>query len=364
MSETKAQIRVVLLGDARQVHIHRWSGYLADAGYGVLTLSLEPMDGVASSRQRIIVPSFLPDLLRYPMAVPAVRGVLNRFRPHIVNAHFLPNYGVIAALTGFSPWVLSAWGSDIMVLPEKSPFHMRRTRFVIRRAAYITSDAQVMSRRLVELGASTDRVITFPYGVDRNVFHPPATSTVSKGPRVLCNRKMEPVYNVETLVAAFAEVARSVPEARLTLAGSGSEARALENAARRERVDHAIFFSGDVAHAKIPDLLRDHDIFVSVALSDTTSVSLLEAMACGLFPIVSDIPANREWIEDGKNGLVVPPRDIRALAQAITEAWRNPDLREAAKQKNAGIIEARADWYRNMSVVDDLFRRLARHRMV
>lgn len=363
MSETTAQIRVAILGDARQVHIHRWSTFLADTGYGVLTLSLEPVDGVTGPRQRIVIPSFLPDLLRYPMAVPTVRAVLNRFDPHIVNAHFLPNYGVIAALSGFTPWVLSTWGSDIMVLPEKSAFHMRRTRFVIRRATYITSDAQVMSKRLVELGASPDRVITFPYGVDRNVFHPPATSTVGKGPRVFSNRKMEPIYNVGTLVAAFAEVARSIPEARLTLAGSGSERRTLERDARSNGADCAVSFVGDVAHAKIPDLLRDHDIFVSVALSDTTSVSLLEAMACGLFPIVSGIPANREWIEDGKNGLVVPPRDIDALARAIADAWRNPDLREAAKQKNAGLIEARADWYRNMSVADDLFRRLARPRM-
>jgi glycosyltransferase involved in cell wall biosynthesis len=82
-------------------------------------------------------------------------------------------------------------------------------------------------------------------------------------------------------------------------------------------------------------------------------------MACGLFPVVSDIPANREWIADGENGFLVPARDPEALARAIAEAWRNPELRALALRRNAQIVEARADWQRNMSVVDDLFRRLA-----
>lgn len=350
----------MLLGDARQVHIHRWSRFLTDAGYDVLTVSLEPVDGAPGARERIAVTPLLPDVVRYPLAVFAVRKLLKRFDPHIVNAHFAPNYGVVAALSGSSPWVLSAWGSDIMVLPQKSAFHMWRTRFVVKRADAVTSDADVMSRRLVELGALPDRVVTFPYGVDRKVFHPPAAPAPSEGPRVLCNRKMEAVYNLPTVIEAFTHVFVSLPQANLTLAGGGSLRRSLENAARRSAAANAIRFAGDVEHALVPDLLARHDIFVSVALSDTTSVSLLEAMACGLFPVVSDIPANREWIAHGKNGFVVPARDPEALARAIVGAWRDPELRASARRKNAEIIEARADWYRNMSIVDDLFRRLAR----
>jgi hypothetical protein len=141
MTDNTSQIRVAVLGDARQVHIHRLSAYLAETGYGVLTLSLEPMDGVAGLRRRITVPSLLPDVFRYPLAVPAVRRALNHFDPHIVNAHFVPNYGLIAALMHFSPWVLSTWGSDIMVLPERSAFHMMRTRFVVRRAMLLAFSA-------------------------------------------------------------------------------------------------------------------------------------------------------------------------------------------------------------------------------
>jgi glycosyltransferase involved in cell wall biosynthesis len=170
---------------------------------------------------------------------------------------------------------------------------------------------------------------------------------------------MEAVYNVGTVIDAFVEAEKALPCARLDLVGSGSERPALERRARETVAARAVAFTGEIAHEKMPRLLRENDIFISVALSDTTSVSLLEAMACGLFPVVSDLPANREWIDDGVNGLVVPAQDTASLARAIIRAANDPALRDAARKKNAGLIETRADWHRNMSIVNDLFRRLA-----
>jgi glycosyltransferase involved in cell wall biosynthesis len=359
MTENRSTIRVLLLGDARQVHIHRWNDYLIDNGFETLTVSLEPVDRVTGARQRIRVPGFIPDLIRYPLAVPRVESIVGEFEPDIVNAHFVPNYGVIAAMTGFEPWVLSTWGSDILTVPDKTIFHMERTRHVIRRATYITSDAEVMSRRIVDLGAHPDRVITFPFGVDRARFSPTPEDTPVRGLRVLSNRKMEEVYGIDVLVAAFARVRETVPDARLTLAGSGSKQGALRKQVVGLDIGDAVRFPGEIAHINVPALLRDHNLFVSIARSDTTSVSLLEAMACGLFPIVSDIPANREWIEHGTNGLVVPLADAAALAMAITDAWKNPALRADAAKRNADLVEARADWSSNMSIVKDLFERIA-----
>jgi glycosyltransferase involved in cell wall biosynthesis len=323
-----------------------------------MTVSLEPTDGVDGAKRHIVIPRFLPNALRYPFAVPRVRRIIRRYRPHIVNSHFLPNYGVIAALTGFRPCVLSTWGSDIMMLPQRTAFHMRRTRFVIQRASFITSDAQVMSERLVELGASEERIVTFPYGVDRDVFHPRPPGPEREGPRVLSNRKLEAVYSIETLLTSFSPIAQSAPGASLTIAGTGSHRERLRSAARHLGLADSTRFVGGVSHADMPELLRDHDLYVSVALSDTTSVSLLEAMACGLFPIVSDIPANKEWIEHGKNGFLVPVQNARELERAIVSAWQDGQLRSAAREHNARIIEERADWYSNMAVVGELFDRL------
>jgi glycosyltransferase involved in cell wall biosynthesis len=349
---------MLLLGDARQVHLRRWADYFAGRGYDVLALSLEPGDDFPTPFRRIRVAHWIPDALRYPIAAASVRRIAARFRPDVVSAHFVPNYGVIAALVFRRPWVLSTWGSDVMTDPDKSAFHRWRVGLVLRRAAYVTSDAQVLTERIRSFGVPEDRILTFPYGVDVRLFHP-APAAPPTGPRVLTNRKLEPVYCVECAIDAFAAVREALPDATLTVAGEGSLRAALARRAERSPAAAAITFVGSVDHARMPALLRAHHVFVSTSRSDTTSVSLLEAMACGLFPVVTDIPANREWVRDGEGGRLTPPGEATRLAVAIIDSWRDAELRERARGINLDAIGRRARWEETMRPAADLFDALA-----
>jgi glycosyltransferase involved in cell wall biosynthesis len=351
----------LLLGDARQVHLRRWASYFAEHGYDVLTVSLEPGDDFPTAFRRIRVSHALPDAVRYPLAALAVRRIARAFRPDVVSAHFVPNYGTIAALVCKEPWVLSAWGSDVMTDPGKSAFHHWRVGVVLRRAAWVTSDASVMTERIRDFGVPADRILTFPYGVDVRAFHPSGAAP-SGGPRVVTNRKLEPVYSVETVVDAFAAVREALPDATLTVAGDGGRRTVLQERAQASPAAGAITFVGAVEHARMPALLTSHHVYVSAARSDTTSVSLLEAMACGLFPVASDIPANREWIVDGENGRLVAPGEATKLAVAIIDSWRDAELRERARRINLTAIERRARWEDTMRPARELFDELATRR--
>ncbi len=344
---------MLLLGDARQVHLRRWALYFSRYGYDVLTVSLEDGDGFPTPFQRIHVSEALPDAVRYPLASLKVRHIARTFRPDVVSAHFVPNYGLIAALVSRRPWVLSTWGSDVMTDPAKSAFHKRRVEFVLARAAWVTSDAEVMSERIRAFGVPAERILTFPYGVDTAAFHPAALP--ASGPRIVTNRKLESVYSVETVIDAFAAVREALPDAVLTVAGEGSRSTALRAQAERSPAASAITFVGNIEHARMPSLLQSHHVYVSAAKSDTTSVSLLEAMACGLFPVVTDIPANREWLSDGVNGRLVPAGEATKLAVALIDSWRDAELRERAASNNLRIIAERARWDDAMRPVKALF---------
>jgi glycosyltransferase involved in cell wall biosynthesis len=357
-SQQREKPRLLLMGDARQVHLKRWATYFGDAGFEVLSFSLEHTDHFPSTIRYIRMPSYLPRFMRYLLCVPAVKDLIHQFKPHVVNAHFVPNYGMVAAVAGRKPWVLSTWGSDILTDPLKSPFHKMRTRFVLRRADYVTSDAQVMTDEIASMGIPNERVLTFPYGVDLERFRPRA-DPLQEGPRILSNRKLTPVYGVTTLIDAFPAVREAFHQATLTVAGDGELRSELLARAERSIARRAIVFVGDVDHARMPALLRDHNLYVSTSLSDTTSVSLLEAMACGLFPIVSDIPANREWIEDGVNGRLVPVQQPMRLAMTIIEVWKDESLRDSAMHANLALVRERAEWHANMRGVRELFERLA-----
>ncbi len=349
--------RMLLLGDARQVHLARWAEAFVARGWDVEAATLESPRAFPVRLHVLRAPGALPHALRYPLAVPALRVVAERYRPHLVSAHYATNYGVMAALLGRRPWVLSTWGSDILVDPRRTPMHRLRARAVVRAADHVTSDARVMTECLVAMGVPPGRISTFPFGVDTRRFRP-ASRPPADGPRVISVRKLEPLYDVATAIRALARVRRDLPGARLTVAGDGSRRADLEALARRLGVADAVDFVGDVDHARLADLLAAHHVYVSTARSDTTSVSLLEAMACGLFPVVTDIPANREWVDDD-GGLRVPCSDAEAFARAIAAAWDDAPRREALRRRLPQRVRERADWDVVMRGVVDRFEALA-----
>ena len=104
--------------------------------------------------------------------------------------------------------------------------------------------------------------------------------------------------------------------------------------------------------------LRAADVYVSTSRSDSTSVSLLEAMACGIPPVVTDIPANREWITEGRNGLLVPPGDPVRLAEALRRMIGDRELATAVRDLNVGLVRERGLWRDNMEKVERAFVRL------
>jgi glycosyltransferase involved in cell wall biosynthesis len=104
----------------------------------------------------------------------------------------------------------------------------------------------------------------------------------------------------------------------------------------------------------MPDLLSRADIYVSTSLYDGTSVSLLEAMGSGAFPVVTDIPANREWITNGQNGFLVPIDEEKYLADRIIDAIRDARLLEKGRIENLSIVE-KAVWPENIEKIKEVY---------
>lgn len=158
------------------------------------------------------------------------------------------------------------------------------------------------------------------------------------------NRNFLPIYNVSLFIRAIPKVLEEERGVRFIVAGGGPERRDLEKEVEDLNVSSHVQFLGRIAHEEMPTLLGQTDIYVSTSLSDGTSVSLLEALASGAFPVVSDIPSNREWISDGENGFLVPIDQEKLLAEKILEAIRNQDLRERSRDKNFRLIKEKALW--------------------
>jgi len=153
-----------------------------------------------------------------------------------------------------------------------------------------------------------------------------------------------PIYNVSLLIRAIPLVLREEPKVRFFIAGDGPEREGLEREVKNLNLGDFVQFLGRVPHDAMLNLLGETDIYVSTSLHDGTSVSLLEALGSGAFPVVTDIPSNREWISDGENGFLVPTDEERVLAMRILESIRNRPLVEKARQKNLRLVTEKVLW--------------------
>ncbi len=346
------------MSDGGNVHTRRWAAYLRDQGDDVLLLTLQdPVEMPVPARR--LGPYPPPQMLGYSLAARPARRALARFAPDLVNAHFVPNYGWMAMLCRVRPWVLSTWGSDVLVNPHRSPFHLWRARRVMRAADLLTSDARMLTGAIHTLAGDHLSVLTAPMGIDRALFE----SGDAAAPRekvILHNRNLESVYDVHTVLRGFLGFSQLFPDWRLRLAGDGSQRAELERLANSLGLGDKVVFLGRMPRESLMDELRRATIYLSASLSDSTSVSLLEAMALGAYPVLSDIPANREWIAAPPQGLYFRPGLAEGLTRSLLEALAMPEeARRQAVRVNRREIGERAIWEENMAGLRDRFLELA-----
>ena len=148
-------------------------------------------------------------------------------------------------------------------------------------------------------------------------------------------------------------------DAKLVVANEGSQRRRLEALATELQLEDSVRFRGHLAPAALREELARAHVYVSAPTTDSLSLSTMEAMAVGAFPIVTDLPSQDGWIDHGTNGLRVPAGDVRALTEAMHTALTNPDLRWRALAQNRVHVATEGDLTKNMLAMERRYYRLA-----
>lgn len=290
-----------------------------------------------------------------PRLLAGLKRVIHEVQPDLVQAGPLQSAALLAALAGFRPLLSMSWGYDLLVDAHRGPLWRWATRYTLRHSAVMVGDCDTIRQQARAFGMPDERIITFPWGADLQHFRPEAPGTYQASPEgftLLSTRGWEPIYGVEVIARAFTQAARQRPELRLMMLGNGSQAGLLRNIFSQGDVAERVVFPGQVSQADLPRYYRSADLYISASHSDGTSISLLEAMACGRPVLLSDIPGNQEWIARGEQehapfGWCFPDGDANALSQAILNAVEQraclPEMGRAARQ----VAERYADWEQN-----------------
>jgi glycosyltransferase involved in cell wall biosynthesis len=350
-------MRILYVSDAQSVHTRRWAECFRDRGAQVHVASFRPaqISGVAVH----VLPTAGLGKAGYLLALPRLRRLAARLQPDVVHAQYLTSYGFLAAAAGLKPLVVTAWGSDVLISPRESRLARWLTTFSLRRADAVTTVAEHMNAAVVALGAAPGKVSAAPFGVDTALFRPPAAPRAAPPPlRIISTRNFGPVYSVHTVVDAAQRLHAKGISLQLDLVGAGPLLGRLQAQVEAAGLQGLTRFHGHVSHLQLVALLGAAHVFVSPALSDGNNVSLNEAMACGCLPVATDIPANAQWLEHGRNGLLFPPGDADALAACIERAAADSAWRDAAALANRQIVMVRADWQRSVQGMQAVYDRV------
>jgi len=304
---------------------------------------------------------YLKMILYYVSGIFLTFFVMLKHRCRLIHAHWAIPTGVIGALAGVllrRPLIVTIHGSDFRMAMDSSFLLRKLFLYVCRRARQVTCVSEIQRKEIAQLGIEGAKISVFPMGIDESFLEVGRNrewDVKHRSFRILSNRNLLPMYNVSLLIRAIPVVLKEEPKAQFIIAGEGPEMENIEKEARNLNVSSSVRFLGRVSHEGMPDLLAQSDVYVSTSPYDGTSVSLLEAMASGAFPIVTDIPSNHEWITDGENGFLFSMENKSLLAKKIVEAIHNTGLLTEASKKNQGLVEERACWESNIREMKRLY---------
>lgn len=358
--------RICYLASAANIHTKKWALHFAGRGYEVHVASLhaqrEEMRGVSvhylggKRRAPPVVPRW-----RYLLAVNQARTLLRRVRPQILHAQYAGGYGLLGSLTGFHPYVVSVWGSEVLQVPRSSPLHRALVKFNIGRADYVCSTSRYLAR--LTQAYTTREVVWTPFGVDCAQFNGdgcvanPDDRTVTIG----TVKALDPGYGIEYLIQAFAMLhRRPLPfSLRLLIVGEGTERGRLERMAQALGIDRVTEFVGWVPHPRVPEYLRRLSVYVAPSVHEESfGVAVLEASACGIPVVVSRVGGLPEVVQDRITGYLVPPGDPVALADVLERLVLSRELRDTMGAAGRGFVLERYTWDATARTVEDLYDRI------
>ena len=288
-----------------------------------------------------------------------LRRLSRELRPDLIHAGPIQTCAFIATLSAFCPVLTMSWGYDLVQEAGRNRWMEWVTRYTLKRSAFFTSDARVTCEKAVAYGMNPERTVIFPWGIDLKHFKPSPKQN-KRDITLLCNRTWEPIYGVDVLAKAFIKVAVDNPKINLVLLSGGSEAAKIRQILIKGGVLDRVHFGGQIGQRDLPRWYHMSDLYVSPSHVDGSSVSLMEALASGLPCLVSDIPGNREWFQDGVNGWLFRDGDADDLAEKILHAIKNRRLFKKIGEAARQTAEQKADWQKNFGKLLEAYERISR----
>jgi glycosyltransferase involved in cell wall biosynthesis len=347
-----AKKKILFLGETYRADAITWMNGLKEFGdFEIITWELKTPNHTFFSR-------FLR-LLEFCTGLFQVKKIIKLHQPDMVIAERTTSYGFLAAISGVKPIAIAQQGrTDLW--PEKSillPLKKIIQHYAFEKADLIHAWGPVMTISMKATNVDMNKVMVLPKGIDLVKFGNKNAANASKI-NAIVTRSLTSDYRHDIILKAFAILNQQEIDFALTVVGDGKDLPMIKQLAAKLKIENKVNFTGRIPNTKLPELLQQSNIYISMPITEGVSASLFEAMASNCYPIVTDIPGNQSWIKHRENGQLITIDDSRMLAEEILWAFENSEYRSEAVLKNRKFVEENADYNINMKIIADKYHEL------
>jgi len=341
--------KLILVG-SNSIHTFSYYELIKDDFDDIILITEKGSPPIAKKQE------YLDFFLRHPVralkTIFTIRKIIETFSPSVIHILQANSYSLLTLLATKGkpfPTVVTALGSEILFMPYKGYFYKKMVKYILHHASSFTSDSVYMADKMKLLAndPSLDILIA-NFGINLT------ENFSSKENLIYSNRLHKKIYRIDKIIEAFDVFIkkRNLTDWKLVISGVGEETPDLRKKVEELGVSPYVEFKGWVDKEKNSEYYSKAKLFISIPVTDATSISLLEAMASGCIPVVSDLPANREWITNNVNGLIV--NDVDTDFIGIASEMNLEDIRKI----NEGIIKKNGTKESNREKFISLYNRL------
>lgn len=336
--------RILFLGETYRADAITWMNGLKEFGdFEIVTWELKTSSNGINRVKR---------LFELAKAILTIKSIVKKFNPDMVIAERTTSYGYLAAISGLRPMAIAQQGiTDLW--PNNSPLYIFKKRlqnYAFKEADLIHAWGNSMAEHMKESNVDMDKVMILPKGINLDYFEFKDASDNTMI-NAIVTRALEPEYRHDLILKAFSIIKQRKIPFKLTIIGDGTELKKLKSLAKELRIQNEIDFTGRINNNDIPKFLQQANFYISTPVTEGVSASLFEAMACGCYPIVSDLPGNRSWIKQKENGILVTIENEFNLAEEMEWAFHNNDFTRKAINQNRKFVEENANYKINMKKI-------------
>jgi glycosyltransferase involved in cell wall biosynthesis len=353
-------MRVVYLADAPYIHTRRWVRHFAAGGWDAHVISFRPAE-IEGATVHYVDGFERVGKARYLVHARRVIALVRELKPQLLHAMHLTSYGFLAGLSRVQPSIVSVWGTDVLEAPSLTPAHRWITRQALARAGAVTATGLRLAEATLPHMPLGKTVTVIPYGVELDQFQPQPRAELA--PIVVGSvARLSPEKGLEYLLRAVALIReradqryQPVPQLEVVLAGDGPSRETLEYLTAELRIDDRVRFLGEIPHEDVPAVLQGFDIFAMPSTWEGFGVSALEASAMELPVVASDIHGIPDVVAHGETGILVPPRDVTAIADAIERLMADAELRRTMGAAGRAFVERHNRSQHNAVLMERLY---------